>query len=125
MKTAVFFAIFGLAEIITNFFHLSHGSVREIGRSDKRQHREIPLSLPEIHFFIKTIIMLVFGILFFFAGGFRLFNYGAGELTCFVTTALLGIYGFLQALYYHREWRVWTAMIVYCIPLAICVLAAY
>ncbi|HPG39066.1 MAG TPA: hypothetical protein PLP19_09425 [bacterium] len=114
-----FLLLLGLFEIISNLIHLSKKTTDEIGKSARRQHQEIPLSLANKHFFWKAIIMLVFGLLFLAAALLLLFKLPEMlPFTWFVTSAF-GLYGMVQALIYHREIKVWPAMLVYNLPLII------
>lgn len=114
-----FFLLFGVSEIASNLFHLSKGTVAAIGKSAKKQHQELSLLLSEVHFFVKAIMMLAFGILFLTAGIVALFNIENGLVIITVSVISFGAYGVLQALFYRKPVNVWLSAIVYNLPLII------
>ena len=109
--------LLGLFEIVSNLFHISKKSADKIGASAKRQHQEISLSLPNIHFYYKCLIMFAFGFLFLIAGIFSYYSLPFSSLIVWIAVIGLGLYGVIQAIIYRTEIRVWPAMIVYNIPL--------
>ncbi len=113
--------LLGLFEIISNLIHFSRKTVNAIGESAKKQHQELPLNLPNIHFFYKAIIMLVFGFLFLISGSLSFFNMPYSSLAARIVTVCFGLYGIIQAIIYRKEIKVWPAMVVYNIPLLICI----
>jgi hypothetical protein len=118
MKTLVIIlTILGIAEILSNLFHLAKLNKNAIGQSAKRQHQELSLHLPDGHFYIKAIVMFVFGWLFF-ASGFVYFIFN-DETLLGVVLFLFGLYGLLQALYYKRPYKVWMSLIVYLLPFVV------
>ena len=120
MRIFIYFILaLGVFEIVSNIFHLSKGPIDKIGQSAKRQHQEISLELTDIHFFVKVIIMLLFGILFSVAGILFLENNEMGLALLFVSVAAFSVYGFLQAFYYRKPVSVWQSLIVYNIPLIV------
>jgi hypothetical protein len=104
-------------EFLSNAYHLSKGSITAAGRSAKRQHREIPLDLDDIHFFIKALIMLGFGVLFLLSGILFALNLDQGARFGRICFALFGAYGLIQAIAYRRTARVWPAALVYSVPM--------
>lgn len=106
----------GAFEVFSNAWHLFKGSIVAIGRSAKRQHQEIPLDLADVHFFIKALFMLVFGIAFLVAGFLFVLNRDAGAWAGLVIYALFGAYGIAQAVVYRRSARVWPAALVHSVP---------
>lgn len=111
--------IYGIFEIISNIFHLSKGSIEKIGQSAKRQHQELPLNIKDIHFFVKAIIMLIFGLMVLITGLFFLQNTDKHFFFGIIVFALHGAYGFVQAVIYRKYFNVWPAAIVYNIPLIV------
>ncbi len=106
----------GVFEIVSNAWHLSRGSVRAIGQSAKRQHGEIPESLPDVHFFVKAIVMFAFGLLFLASAGcFFLYDGGCGPFTTAVVVSFAA-YGLAQALIYRRTPSAWMSAVVYALP---------
>jgi hypothetical protein len=116
------FLLLGLFEIISNFIHLSKKSIDKIGSSAKKQHQELSLKLPNIHFYYKVIIMFTFGFLFLFTSILNFLNIGFFPIVVWITTISFGLYGIIQALIYRTEIKVWPAMLVYNIPLIMNVL---
>jgi hypothetical protein len=111
--------IFGFFEIISNLYHISKGSIIKTGQSAKKQHQELPLNLNEIHFFIKAVIMLVFGFLFFMRGLLFILNTEQSLIFSLLVFISFGFYGLLQALWYRNYLNVWPASVVYNLPLII------
>lgn len=106
----------GVFEIVSNAWHLGRGSVERIGQSAKRQHGELPRSLPDVHFFVKAIVMFVFGLLFLAAAGCFLFrDGGCGPFTTAVILSFAA-YGLAQALIYRRTPSAWMSAVVYALP---------
>jgi len=116
MVLTAIFILLGLFEFVSNIFHLMHRNMDAIGLSAKRQHRELPSGLSPYHFFVKAILMLVCGIVLLFAGAARFWGSAYSAASSWGAAGLLGLYGFLQALVYRREPKVWGAMAVYNIP---------
>jgi hypothetical protein len=112
-----FMLLYGVFEIISNSIHLSRGSVVKIGQSAKRQHQELPLNLSDKHFFIKAIIMFIFGVIFIFAGILFLCGLDSSYTLIFICVLVHGIYGLLQAVIYRYYFNVWGALVVYNIHL--------
>lgn len=109
--------IFGIIEIISNLFHISKGNVSLIAQSAKKQHQEIPLNSHDVHFFFKTIIMLIVGILFMASSILFLIKSNIGEIFTFVNAIILSLYGLIQLVIYYKTWKVWPSFLVYSIPL--------
>jgi len=109
--------VIGLFEITSNLFHLSRNGKTEIGKSGKRQHQELPIDLNEFHYFVKVIIMLIFGILFLASSIVSLIDFNFGLYFLWIVVIGFGGYGILQAVIYRREFKVWPAMLVYNLPL--------
>ncbi len=107
--------ILGIFEIISNWFHLSKKTIPDIAKSGKKQHQELDLSLSEIHFFYKVVIMFVFGILFLLTSLLATLN--IDSISLFWVSMSFGLYGILQAVFYRNNIKAWSAMIVYNIPL--------
>jgi hypothetical protein len=91
----------GFTAITTNLLHLTRENGLELAR---KQHGELPKSLPDKNIKIKVICMLMFGIAIF-----------ASSLLCFilhrylrsmilVPLILFSMYGIIEALYY-RYWK--------------------
>lgn len=114
----IFLLIIGVFEIISNLFHISKGSIDAIGVSAKRQHQEIPGNSPNFNFFIKAIIMFIFGIVFTVSGIVSLLVSGTSILVL-ISTSMLSLYGVIQAVIYRKCKSVWGAMVVYSLPLII------
>lgn len=112
-----FILILGIFEIISNIFHLSKGSIDKIGQSAKRQHQELPLNIKDIHFFIKAIIMLIFGLMFLITGILYFLNIDQNIVFGMLTFISFGLYGLLQAILYSKTLNVWLSVVVYNIPL--------
>jgi hypothetical protein len=119
MKTfIIIMLIFGIFEIISNLFHLSKGSKEKIGESAKKQHQELPMDIDSKHFFYKAVIMFILGLLFLCSGLlFFLYNKHIGIQFISINCAIMSLYGFIQAIIYYRCIKVWTALLVYSIPL--------
>jgi len=105
----------GLFEIVSNLYHLSNGNKDLIGKSAKRQHLELALELADFHFYVKAVIMFVFGIFFTASGLVALSD--DSFLFLSVVLTLFAIYGLAQAVYYKRPYKVWMSLIVYILPL--------
>lgn len=112
-----FILAYGIFEIISNIFHLLKGSVEKIGQSAKKQHQELPLNISDKHFFVKAIIMFIFGLLFLIAGLFFLLNIDPHFFFGIAIFVLHGVYGLVQAIIYRKYFNVWPAAVVYNIPL--------
>jgi hypothetical protein len=115
MKTLIcIIIVLGLFEIVSNLYHLLKGNKESIGLSAKKQHQELDLNLGYQHFYVKAIIMLVFGFLFTLSGIVAL----SGLCTKFflIVLALFALYGLLQAFYYKRPNKVWMSLVVYILP---------
>ena len=111
-----FAIIFGIAEIVSNSFHLLKGKLTLIGESGRLQHQELPKDISNIHYFIKVLIMAIFGLLFTLAAIIAFID--AKNLALLQCTAIsFGVYGLIQAFVYFKEIKVWLAVIVYNIPL--------
>jgi len=116
MKTLIYCIIaLGLFEIVSNFYHLLKGNKESIGLSAKKQHQELSLELGYHHFYVKAIIMFVFGFLFTLSGIVALLGICAKFLL--IVLASFALYGFLQAVYYKRPYKVWISLVVYILPL--------
>jgi hypothetical protein len=109
--------LYGLFEIVSNTYHISKGSIIKIGQSAKKQHQEMPLDLKEIHFFIKVIIMLIFGFLFLICGLLYFLSPEESLTFCMVILISHGAYALIQALLYRYYFNVWGAVVVYNLPL--------
>lgn len=107
--------LFSIFEIVSNFFHLSRRTLSGIADSGRKQHQELDLKLSDSHFVYKAIIMLCFGILFFMTSLMAIFN--IGEIFLLIVLVIFSLYGFLQALFYRKNIKTWSAMIVYSVPL--------
>ena len=106
----------GVFEVVSNAWHLGRGSVGRIGKSAKRQHGEIPGSLPDVHFLIKAIVMFAFGLLFLAAAGcFLLYDGDCGPFTTAVVVSFAA-YGLAQALVYRHTPSAWMSAVVYALP---------
>lgn len=105
----------GLFEIVSNLYHISKGRKDLIGKSAKRQHQELSSALDDGHFYVKAVIMFIFGILFTASGLVALS--GNSLLFLFFVLTLFAIYGLAQAVYYKRPYKVWMSLIVYLLPL--------
>jgi hypothetical protein len=114
-----YFILFGAAELITNLFHLSKKTNKERSESAKKQHQEIPSDLSEKHYLIKAVIMFAFGIVFFAAGIYMIFYNEFVSILFYGTMIPFSLYSLIQAFIYRKCWRVWSAMIVYNLPLII------
>jgi positive regulator of sigma E activity len=115
------FILLGLFETISNLYHFSKKNIDAIGKSAKRQHQELPLNIPNSHFFYKAIIMFIFGVLFLITGILAFLNSTHSSTIIWTLSICFGLYGFIQALIYRKEIKVWPAMIVYNIPVLIVV----
>jgi hypothetical protein len=114
-----FLIILGAFEVISNTYHLTRGSQERIGNSAKKQHGELPKNLSAEHYVAKAIIMLIFGVVFLAVGGLMLlkrkFLYGPAMATMIA----LILYSLIQAVMYRKIWSVWTAVLVYSLPLVV------
>ena len=111
--------LLGLFEVISNLFHISKKTPDKIGESAKKQHQELSLSLPIIHFYYKAITMLIFGFLFLIAGILSFIEIPISSLIVWIVVICFGAYGIVQAIIYRTEIKVWPAMVVYNIPMLI------
>ncbi|MDD5363487.1 MAG: hypothetical protein PHN88_15300 [Ignavibacteria bacterium] len=114
-----FISAYGIFEIVSNTFHLSKGSIGAIGQSAKKQHRELPLNISDMHFFVKAIIMLIFGLMFSAAALMYFLHTDAYCIFAMLTFSLHGAYGLVQAVLYRKFLNVWPAAVVYNIPLIV------
>lgn len=115
MKILIYFIIvLGILEIISNLYHFFKGNKKSIGLSAKKQHQELSLELDYKHFYIKAIIMFVFGVLFTLSGLMALQNLNNTFFT--IILGLFAIYGIVQAFYYKRPYKVWMSLLVYILP---------
>lgn len=105
----------GLFEIISNLFHFTKGTKSSIGNSAKRQHQELSLDLDSKHFYLKAIIMFVFGILLLATGSISLIYHFNTPLL--ISLSMFALYGFAQAVYYLKPYKVWLSLVVYLLPL--------
>lgn len=116
MRTLILTIIaLGIFEVISNFYHFLKGKKESIGLSAKKQHQELSLKLGYQHFFVKAIIMFLFGILFIFTGLIALNTnyYNPLKLVLF----LFAMYGLAQSIFYRRPGKVWLSLIVYTLPI--------
>ncbi len=109
--------LFGVFEIVSNAYHFSKRTRTAIGISARKQHQELTLSLPDIHFFWKAVIMFLFGVFFLAAGLISVSRPDHAPVVTWCATISLSLYGFVQALVYRKEIKVWSAMVVYSLPL--------
>jgi len=115
MKILIYIIIaLGLFEIGSNLFHLLKGNKKNIGLSAKRQHQELSLELESGHFFLKAVIMFVFGFLFAISGLLALIKTNYHLFV--IVLGLFALYGIVQALYYKRPYKVWMSLFVYISP---------
>ena len=112
-----FLMILGIFEVISNAFHLSKRNKASIGKSARGQHQELPTNISDIDYFYKVMIMFLFGIAFVISSVMLLFEIYLAFVFTWITVVCFGLYGFIQALLYRSEWKVWTAMLVYNVPL--------
>lgn len=113
------FLLLGAFELFSNAYHLTRGSLAEISTSAKKQHQEMPMDLDDKHYLVKVILMLLFGIAFLGIGSIMLLTGRFQLWPAVLVMAGLSLYSFVQAILYRRFWRVWTAILVYSLPLAI------
>jgi hypothetical protein len=104
----------GVFEIASNIFHLSKKTKKLAGLSAKRQHRELSFDLGYIHFYIRAVIMLIFGVLFTLSGLTAILT--GNTLFLSVVLALFALYGLVQALFYKHPYKVWMLLIVHTLP---------
>jgi hypothetical protein len=111
----IYFVIFlGLFETASNLFHLLKWNKELVAMSAKRQHQELFSDLNYMHFYVKAVIMFLFGILFTASA---LIAFATMNLLFFkMVLALFGIYGLAQAIYYKRPYKVWMSAFVYILP---------
>lgn len=115
MKLLIYIIIaLGLFEMASNLYHLLKGNKESIGISAKRQHQELSLELESHHFFLKSLVMFVFGLLFTISGFGALIK-GYGHFFAIVL-GLFALYGIAQAFYYKRPYNVWMSLVVYIAP---------
>jgi hypothetical protein len=114
--------LLGTFEVLSNGYHLSKGSVKAIGQSAKRQHRELPLEVAEIHFFVKAMAMFGFGLLFLLVGALFVLGKDPQRHAAVIVFGLFSAYGVLQAIVYRRTFNVWPAALVYSAPLVVLLL---
>lgn len=121
MKILIWFIIaLGMFEIVSNIYHLLKGNKEAIGLSAKKQHQELSLELGYRHFYMKAIIMFIFGILFTSSGSIAL---RSGNSNFFeIVLILFALYGIAQSIFYKRPYKVWISMGVYILPLIIMLL---
>lgn len=113
------FLFLGLLESLWNAYHLTRGSLAEISRSARRQHGEMPADVDDRHYFIKAVLMLAFGVAFLGVAASILLTGEFQPLPAVLVMAALSLYGLVQAVVYRRPWRVWTAVLVYSLPLIV------
>lgn len=117
-----YFIVFGILEVISNLYHLTRRTKEKISESAKKQHGEIPADLEATHYVVKAIFMLAFGAMFLLCGLILLINNNASSSLFYIPLLSFSIYSVIQAVFYRKFWRVWTALIVYNLPLVIFVL---
>lgn len=118
MKTLIYIIIaLGLFEIVSNLCHLLKGNKESIGLSAKKQHQELSLELGFIHFYVKAIIMFVFGFLFIASGFTALQN--NSRVFFAIVLGLFALYGLVQAFYYKQPYKVWMSLVVYILPIVV------
>jgi hypothetical protein len=124
MKTLIIILlVFGVAEVISNFFHLVKGSKSKIGESARKQHQELPSDTEITHYYYKAIIMFVIGILFLMSSlSFFLLDTRIGVKFTLVNSIFMCVYGLVQLIIYYRTYKVWTSFLVYSIPLVVCLI---
>jgi hypothetical protein len=122
MKTFIIILfVFGIAEVVSNFFHLLKGSKIKIGASARKQHQELPADTQDIDFFYKAIIMFVIGLLYVLSStSYFLLDTRTGIGFIWVNSIIMSVYALIQLIIYYRTYKVWTSFIVYSIPLLIC-----
>lgn len=107
----------GIFEVVSNLYHLTRGSMDEIGRSAGKQHGELPKGLSSEHYVAKAIIMEIFGIVFLGIGILMILKQQFLVVPVLTTLISLGVYALVQALLYRTCPNVWGALIVYNLPL--------
>lgn len=124
MKTLIIVLfLFGIAEIVSNFFHIIKGSKMKIGESARKQHQELPSDAENIHYYYKAIIMFVIGLLFVLSSlAYFLFDSDAGIRFTLINSIIMSVYGLLQIILYYRTFKVWTSFVVYSVPMVVCLL---
>lgn len=110
--------LLGAFEILSNLFHILKFDRDSIGESAKRQHQELPLDLPNVHFVVKVLLMLFMGVLMVAGGVIALFE---NTMPLFYALTAFALYGLGQAIFYRRSYRVWMSLLVHVLPL-ICLL---
>lgn len=115
----IFLLVIGSVEVLTNLYHLTRGSLEGVAQSAKRQHQEIPGTLPLKHYRGKARQMFFFGCFAFLAGflsnrAWPLANYFIGASLVF-----LSLMGIIQAIRYRQSPKTWVAGMVYSLPLII------
>lgn len=113
----IFFLIVGVFEICSNLIHLTRGSIDKIGQSARKQHGELPPDLDMKHYVIKAILMFILGILYLVIGIILLLG-NSNRVLIITGLAIMGFYGFIQALIYKKPFRIWMGAVVHNIPLA-------
>jgi len=108
---------FGVFEIVSNIIHLSQKTKELSGLSAKRQYQELSLDLGYIHFYIKAVIMLIFGVLLTLSGVSAITT--KSFLFLSVILALFAFYGLVQALYYKHPYKVWMSFVVHTLPVIV------
>ncbi len=111
--------LLGAFEVVSNTYHLSKGSIAEAGRSAKRQHQELPPDIRDVHFFVKAIIMLGFGLLFLVSSILFVANADPRHAVGSIAFVLFACYGVAQAVVYRKAFNVWPASLVYAVPLVL------
>jgi hypothetical protein len=114
-----YFIVFGFLELVLNLYHLSKKTVDARNESAKKQHQEIPNNLASVHYITKAIVMMIFGIFFSIAGLIMLFIGKFSSTLFYIPILLFALYSFIQAILYKHYWRVWSALVVYNVPLII------
>jgi hypothetical protein len=92
-----FFVALGAMELFSNILHF----VKEDGmNSARKQHQELPKTASQKQIKTKTIIMLIFGIIFLITG---LYSYVINEIPSFLYSCVLfvfSVYAVIEAFYY-------------------------
>ncbi len=114
-----YFLIFGIIEFVSNLFHLSKKTNSKRSESSRKQHQEIPPDLSSTHYIVKAMIMFLFGALFLLSGILMQLNGKFIPGLFYGSLLLFALYSLIQAVIYRKYWKVWSALLVYNLPLII------
>lgn len=114
-----FFVAFGTMQTIANLNYLIKKDGVELA---KRQHKELPDTVADKQLRVKTICMLLFGMLFLVTGLFSYFTHSYYKLSFIIVLGAYSLYALIEAIYYSF-WRTFGAFGISAILLIVASLA--